>query len=169
MARAGRPKSVGDRYPSGQLKPKLDSGTVELRQHRSLALGCAATSDAGRDTRASTALGQLFFHHLIDSSQHFGGNRYRNLYFVASGIRPSSNSCLAKLQAGGGGGRVSAYDADPEAAAILRQDYLCLRRSLTYDLGRLIDFVVIDDHMPQFYELPRLRSGLDILHRFFTP
>jgi hypothetical protein len=75
---------------------------------------------------------------------------------------------LAKLQAGGGGGSVSAYDADPEAAAILRQDYLRLRRALTYDLGRLIDFVVIDDHMPQFYELSRLRYGLDILYRFFT-
>lgn len=77
MARSkrGRPRKQGKRYPSGDLIPATDRGTVELQFHRAIAAGGIPTLDAetGRVLPNTSAPPEDIIGHPLDALARFGG------------------------------------------------------------------------------------------------
>jgi hypothetical protein len=70
MAKRGRPRKPGARFPSGDLKPVEDRGTSELQQRRIAAL---ETASAALDPRTSFTWGILYARRLIATHHYLAG------------------------------------------------------------------------------------------------
>jgi len=76
----GRPKTEGDRYPSGDLKPRVDRGTPELVARR-----LALTEGHENPALASYPLGVLLARGVINQDQHNAGVQYATAFWKAFG------------------------------------------------------------------------------------
>jgi hypothetical protein len=188
MARVGRKKKPGDRFPSGKLRFETDRGSPELLAHRAVAVHphLAWSNDDERDElakrpicedkRSSYPLGILLLRHEITSGQHYAGRRYMAL-FVKAVRGVGIPSVLADLA---GKGSLSAMNVtaimESEAVKVAtdhRKAYLGAREALDASGRRsaaAVDrWAVFEEGLPPMamVQLSALSRGLETLRVHF--
>ena len=79
VAKRGRPKKSGQRYPSGDLRQLVDKGHELTLAHRAALVGAANA----RDYRAGFPLGILYLRKEIDQAQFRAGEAFASLRAIA--------------------------------------------------------------------------------------
>lgn len=101
MARRGRPRKQGKRFPSGKLseKPRDVRDVVCAQPHRR-----GLAEDLRRDQRAETEIGRLFLSGLISEAKYWAAERWRGVvreFHVVLATPMQRSSALASMVAPG--------------------------------------------------------------------
>lgn len=156
----GRKRQLGDRYPSGKLKPaEKQPGTppAKIRRIVDLAMNAAA------DPMLATAVGWLRLHRVLTDTQTAAALAYAKLqgqYDSAMGIPRRS---VASPSYGAGFGRDNGREQDEKALASLKRKYTALREVVKNSGPRslgIMDRTCVEDLQPPLFETPDLISIL---------
>ena len=141
MARCGRPRQAGERYPSGALKRQADSHNADMMARRALMLGAIVDP---RSPLASYPLGILRLRGLIHESEHSAGCRLFE-ETARSAIAPPPGSQLGKLDGAIRGPYREPDRRDPTPA--LRDARRVLRRCGPH-AAAAVRVVCLDERLP---------------------
>jgi hypothetical protein len=167
----GRPRIPGDRYPSGQLKPrsKQPDGTppAKIRRAVDLALHGAA------DPLLATPLGWLRLHGKLTDSQVAAGVAYAKLRGQADRAMGLTRRSIASPSYEVGYGS-RGPDAPADANMKSGERWVSLRQAIfdakirpAAHIIDLLDHVCVLGHAPALWDQPRFRAALDICCAFF--
>lgn len=168
----GRPRILGDRYPSGQLKPrnKQPDGTppAKIRRAVDLALHGAA------DPLLATPLGWLRLHGKLTDSQVAAGVAYAKLRGQADRAMGLTRRSIASPSYEVGYGS-RGEDAPTDANRKSGERYTALRADICHaqqsvnatETIDMLDYVCVLGHAPAYWDQPMLRRALDICCAFF--
>ncbi len=169
-ATKGRPRTSGDRYPSGQLKPKSKQpdGTPPAKIRRMIDMAAHGAADP----LLGTPLGWLRMHGKLTDSQTAAGVAYAKLRGQADrAMGLSRRSTASPSYEVGYGSR--GEDAPTDANKKSRERWDGLRAGLvgigSTMMARIdvLDRVCVLNHAAAQWDVPDLRSGLNICCAFF--
>ena len=175
MAKGGRPRKTGERYPSGELLKHKAEGIAPALWAR---IRANAIKEGG-DARLATELGRLSFHGEITNAQAAAGFRVAEIYrryHRAKRLRTTAKT--ANLEQGFGGSadlaeermsteQLEAYESSIKAA---EADWLRLQEEMPLWLREIPDALVelcVNDRPLNPTMLPAIRVMLDNLARVF--
>lgn len=158
-----RPRKNGERYPSGELRPRKDLGTPEVIAKR-LALVGPGNSDRPPDPAlAHYPLGVAFARGIVTSEQHQAGLDYALAFAVAIG-RPAMGAgrALARFMADDRG---AMDDADRERLTTDWRAYGDALLAHSRAVKDTLENVVVYERLPAWLLPGHVEAPSDVTHR----